>query len=50
MQVIMGGLSLDTEEPTAQTIEVEEVTVHEKYRETPAAVYNDIGEVEPNVE
>lgn len=42
MQVVMGGLSLDSEEPTAQTIRVEEAIVHENYRETPSAVYNDI--------
>lgn len=43
MQVAVGGLSLDMDEPTEQTIKVEEAIVHENYRETPAAVYNDIG-------
>ncbi|XP_040904995.1 hyaluronan-binding protein 2-like [Toxotes jaculatrix] len=42
MQVVMGGLSLDTTEQTEQTIRVEEAIVHENYRETPSAVYNDI--------
>uniref|UniRef100_UPI0037E94E7B hyaluronan-binding protein 2-like n=1 Tax=Semicossyphus pulcher TaxID=241346 RepID=UPI0037E94E7B len=42
MQVLMGSLSLDTEEPTEQTVNVQEVIVHENYRETPSAVYNDI--------
>ncbi|KAG7230084.1 hypothetical protein INR49_009804 [Caranx melampygus] len=42
MQVVMGGLSRDTTEHTEQTIKVEEAIVHENYRETPAAVYNDI--------
>ncbi|XP_070834163.1 hyaluronan-binding protein 2-like [Chaetodon trifascialis] len=42
MQVLMGVLSLDTEETTEQTLNVEEAIVHENYRETPAAVYNDI--------
>lgn len=44
MQVVMGGLSLDMEEPTEQTINVEEAIVHENYRDTSAAVYNDIGD------
>lgn len=43
MQVVMGGLSLDMEETTEQTLNVEEVIVHEGYRDTSAAVYNDIG-------
>ncbi|XP_031735910.1 hyaluronan-binding protein 2-like isoform X2 [Anarrhichthys ocellatus] len=42
MQVVLGGLSLDLEEPTEQAIQVEEAIVHENYRETPSAVYNDI--------
>lgn len=42
MQVVMGGLSLDMDEPTEQTISVEEVIVHENYLETQSAVYNDI--------
>lgn len=44
MQVVMGGLSLDTDEPADQTVRVVEAMVHEGYRETPSAVYNDIGE------
>ncbi|XP_039995793.1 hyaluronan-binding protein 2-like isoform X2 [Xiphias gladius] len=42
MQVVMGGLSLDTVQDTEQTINVEAAIVHENYRETPNAVYNDI--------
>lgn len=42
MRVVMGGLSLNMAEPTKQTIQVEEAIVHENYRETYAAVYNDI--------
>ncbi|TWW78168.1 Delta-1-pyrroline-5-carboxylate synthase [Takifugu flavidus] len=42
MQVVMGGLSLDMDETTEQTIRVEEVIVHENYLETQSAVYNDI--------
>ncbi|XP_070772348.1 hyaluronan-binding protein 2-like [Enoplosus armatus] len=42
MQAVMGTLSLDTEGPTEQTIQVEEAIVHEDYREAPTAVYNDI--------
>lgn len=44
MQVLMGSLSLDNEETTEQIVNVEEAIVHENYRETPAAVYNDIGD------
>ncbi|XP_028459849.1 hyaluronan-binding protein 2 [Perca flavescens] len=42
MQVVMGDLSLNTKEPTEQTIKVAEAILHENYRETPTAVYNDI--------
>ncbi|XP_020493926.1 hyaluronan-binding protein 2 [Labrus bergylta] len=42
MQVLMGTLSLDTEEPSEQTVNVEEAIRHENYRETSSAVYNDI--------
>ncbi|XP_056292235.1 hyaluronan-binding protein 2-like isoform X2 [Pseudoliparis swirei] len=42
MQVVVGGLSLNTKESTEQTLKVEEAIVHENYRESPAAVYNDI--------
>ncbi|XP_030298121.1 hyaluronan-binding protein 2 [Sparus aurata] len=43
MEVVMGGLSLNIDEPTEQTLRVEEAIRHENYRETPSAVYNDIG-------
>ncbi|KAM9847501.1 hyaluronan-binding protein 2 [Aulostomus maculatus] len=42
MQVVMGGLSLNEEEPSEQIVKVEEAIVHENYRETPTAVYKDI--------
>lgn len=44
MQVVMGGLSLDADELTGQTLRVEEAIRHENYRETANAVYNDIGD------
>lgn len=44
MQVVMGGLTLSSEEPTEQTLRVEEAIRHEGYRETSKAVYNDIGD------
>ncbi|XP_053189398.1 hyaluronan-binding protein 2-like [Scomber japonicus] len=43
MQVVMGGLSMDLDEPTMQTLQVEEAIAHENYRETSASVHNDIG-------
>lgn len=43
LQVVMGGLSLFAEEPTEQTLRVEEAIRHEGYRETSKAAYNDIG-------
>ncbi|XP_072247422.1 hyaluronan-binding protein 2-like [Leuresthes tenuis] len=42
LQVVAGSLSLDKVEPTAQTIEVENSIVHENYRDTSEAVFNDI--------
>uniref|UniRef100_A0A665WVQ2 trypsin n=1 Tax=Echeneis naucrates TaxID=173247 RepID=A0A665WVQ2_ECHNA len=42
MQVVMGSLSLNTEDEHEQTVDVEETIVHQNYRETPSAVYNDI--------
>lgn len=45
MQVVMGGLTLSAEEPTEQILRVEEAIRHEGYRETPKAVYNDIGDL-----
>uniref|UniRef100_A0A3B4Z7W3 trypsin n=1 Tax=Seriola lalandi dorsalis TaxID=1841481 RepID=A0A3B4Z7W3_SERLL len=42
MQVVLGSLSQDVTEHTEQTIKVEEAIVHENYRETRSAVYNDI--------
>uniref|UniRef100_A0A8C4NXA2 trypsin n=1 Tax=Dicentrarchus labrax TaxID=13489 RepID=A0A8C4NXA2_DICLA len=42
MQVSMGSLSLSSEDLTEQTVRVEEAIVHENYRETKEAVYNDI--------
>ncbi|KAL0964182.1 hypothetical protein UPYG_G00320360 [Umbra pygmaea] len=42
MQVMAGGLSLGKDEPTEKTIDVDQAIKHEKYMETPEAVYNDI--------
>ncbi|XP_063046936.1 hyaluronan-binding protein 2-like isoform X2 [Engraulis encrasicolus] len=42
MQVVLGGLDLGKKEDFEQTFAVEQAIVHEKYRETSAAVYNDI--------
>lgn len=41
----MGGLTLSADEPTEQTLRVEEAIRHEGYRETSKAVYNDIGDL-----
>ncbi|KAK9964597.1 hypothetical protein ABG768_005760 [Culter alburnus] len=40
--VVLGGLNLVQKEPTDQTVLVENIIVHEKYKETPDVVYNDI--------
>ncbi|XP_041921976.1 hyaluronan-binding protein 2-like [Alosa sapidissima] len=42
MQVILGGLDLGKEESFEQTVAVQMVIVHEGYKETSSAVYNDI--------
>uniref|UniRef100_A0A8C5H769 trypsin n=1 Tax=Gouania willdenowi TaxID=441366 RepID=A0A8C5H769_GOUWI len=42
MQVLMGSLSLNSEDSMTQTLDVERAIIHENYRETPIAVYNDI--------
>ncbi|XP_041723033.1 hyaluronan-binding protein 2 isoform X2 [Coregonus clupeaformis] len=42
MQVVAGSLTLGTDVPIGQTIQVEKATRHENYKETSAAVYNDI--------
>ncbi|KAK1905110.1 Hyaluronan-binding protein 2 [Dissostichus eleginoides] len=42
MQVVLGSLSLNDEDPAEQVIKVEEAILHENYRETAQAVYNDI--------
>lgn len=41
--VVLGGLNLVQKEPTDQTVLVEDTIIHEKYKETPDVVYNDIG-------
>lgn len=41
-QVVLGGVNIDIAEETDQTIPVIQTIVHENYRETRAAVYNDI--------
>ncbi|XP_072523574.1 hyaluronan-binding protein 2-like [Salminus brasiliensis] len=42
MQVSLGGVNLDKHEAADQTVEVEDFAVHENYRETEDALYNDI--------
>lgn len=42
-QVVLGGVNIDKEEVMDQTIPVIRTIVHEDYRETRVAVYNDIG-------
>lgn len=42
-QVVLGGVNIDKAEEFDQTIPVIQTIVHENYRETRAAVYNDIG-------
>ncbi|XP_075314354.1 factor VII-activating protease-like [Odontesthes bonariensis] len=41
-QVVLGGVNIDKREDVDQTIPVIETIVHENYRETPSALYNDI--------
>lgn len=43
MQVVLGSQDLSLHDPNEQAIHVEEAIRHENYRETPQAVYNDIG-------
>ncbi|TNN67712.1 Hyaluronan-binding protein 2 [Liparis tanakae] len=42
MQVVLGGVDLEKEEVFDQVIPVEKAIVHEKYKETPSALYNDV--------
>ncbi|XP_068439563.1 hyaluronan-binding protein 2 [Clinocottus analis] len=42
MQVVLGGVDIEKEEIYDQVIPVEKAIVHENYRATPSAVYNDI--------
>uniref|UniRef100_A0AAY4AVN5 trypsin n=1 Tax=Denticeps clupeoides TaxID=299321 RepID=A0AAY4AVN5_9TELE len=42
MQVVLGGVDLMKPESTEQTFTVEKVILHENYKETSEAVYNDI--------
>ncbi|XP_076616569.1 factor VII-activating protease-like [Chaetodon auriga] len=41
-QVVLGGVNIDKAEAIDQTIPVIETIVHENYRDTPTALYNDI--------
>ncbi|KAJ8418222.1 hypothetical protein AAFF_G00139310 [Aldrovandia affinis] len=43
MRVVLGAMNLVKDEPTDQTVEVEKAIIHENYKETSEAVYNDIG-------
>ncbi|XP_034041443.1 hyaluronan-binding protein 2-like [Thalassophryne amazonica] len=42
MQVVLGEMTLFSQEPTKQILHVEKAIRHENYRETPSTVYNDI--------
>lgn len=42
-QVVLGGVRLDKQEEMDQTIPVIQTIMHESYRETHEAVYNDVG-------
>ncbi|KAM8836591.1 hyaluronan-binding protein 2 [Spinachia spinachia] len=42
MQVVLGGIDLAKDEPYDQVIPVEKAVVHEDFKETPSALYNDI--------
>ncbi|XP_073690168.1 hyaluronan-binding protein 2-like isoform X2 [Garra rufa] len=41
-RVILGGLNLKQKDKTDQTVLVEDIILHEKFKETPDVVYNDI--------
>ncbi|XP_052006463.1 hyaluronan-binding protein 2-like isoform X2 [Xyrauchen texanus] len=41
-RVVLGGVNLGGNEPADQTLQVEKTIVHEKFKETPNVVYNDI--------
>lgn len=43
IQVVLGGVDVDKEEASDQTIPVIRTIIHEHYRDTRVAVYNDIG-------
>ncbi|XP_036402545.1 hyaluronan-binding protein 2-like [Megalops cyprinoides] len=42
MRVVLGGVDLGKHESFDQIVEVESVIIHEKYKETPEAIVNDI--------
>lgn len=44
MQVEVGGVMLEKKEDSEQIIPVEDYIVHENYKETKDALFNDIGE------
>lgn len=44
MQVELGGVTLHKKEDFEQIIAVEKALIHEKYRESPDALHNDVGE------
>lgn len=41
--MVLGGVNIDKQEEIDQIIPVVQTIVHENYRATPFAVYNDIG-------
>lgn len=44
MQVVLGGVDIEKNEVFDQVIPVERAIVHEQYRQSPFALYNDVGE------
>uniref|UniRef100_A0A3B3SCP6 trypsin n=1 Tax=Paramormyrops kingsleyae TaxID=1676925 RepID=A0A3B3SCP6_9TELE len=42
MRVVLGTLNIKREDPNTQALNVVEAIIHEKYRETSSALYNDI--------
>jgi len=45
MQVVLGGVDIEKEEIFDQVIPVAKAIVHENYKQTPAALQNDVGEL-----
>lgn len=44
MRVVLGGVDIQKDETYDQVIPVERAIVHEGYKQSPFALYNDVGE------